>query len=131
MASSVDAACTANRCQNFAREIQWLFQWLLKRISRYAPNGVFDVWGSPLINDALELPCGRQLANRICKAAMTEGLADAHDNATLAHRRLYSTWARGGAAVLLTGNIMIDRRYLERSGNVVVEDDAGLAQLRD
>lgn len=84
-----------------------------------------------MINDALELPCGRQLANRICKAAMTEGLADAHDNATLAHRRLYSTWARGGAAVLLTGNIMIDRRYLERSGNVVVEDDAGLAQLRD
>jgi 2,4-dienoyl-CoA reductase-like NADH-dependent reductase (Old Yellow Enzyme family) len=32
--------------------------------------------------------------------------------------------------VLLSGNIMIDHRYLERAGNVVVEDDSGLQQLR-
>lgn len=83
-----------------------------------------------MINDVLTLPCGRQLANRICKAAMTEGLADARDNATPLHQRLYSTWARGGAALLLTGNIMIDRRYLERAGNVVVEDESGAEQLR-
>jgi 2,4-dienoyl-CoA reductase-like NADH-dependent reductase (Old Yellow Enzyme family) len=58
---------------------------------------------------------------------MTEGLADARDHATPLHQRLYATWARGGAALLLTGNIMIDRRYLERAGNVVVEDDSGAA----
>ncbi len=83
-----------------------------------------------MIEEPLTLPCGHTVANRICKAAMTEGLADAHDRATAAHRRLYSTWARGGAAILLSGNRMIDRRYLERSGNVVLEDDSGLAQLR-
>lgn len=83
-----------------------------------------------MIEQTLTLPCGHMVANRICKAAMTEGLADAHDQATAAHHRLYSTWARGGAAILLTGNLMIDRCYLERAGNVVLEDDAGLAQLR-
>lgn len=61
---------------------------------------------------------------------MTEGLADRYDHATTAHQRLYQTWAQGGAALLLTGNIMVDRRYLERSGNVVVEDDSGLETLR-
>jgi len=83
-----------------------------------------------LIEQSLTLPCGHPVPNRLCKAAMTEGLADAHDHATAAHRRLYTTWARGGAAILLTGNIMVDRRYLERAGNVVVEDASGLAQLR-
>lgn len=83
-----------------------------------------------MIEQALTLPCGHHVANRICKSAMTEGLADTHDHATAAHQRLYSTWARGGAAIHLSGNIMVDRRYLERSGNVVVEDESGLAQLR-
>jgi 2,4-dienoyl-CoA reductase-like NADH-dependent reductase (Old Yellow Enzyme family) len=68
--------------------------------------------------------------NRLCKSAMTEGLANAHDRATTAHQRLYSTWARGGAAILMSGNIMIDRRYLERAGNVVVEDASGSSALR-
>lgn len=83
-----------------------------------------------MIEQPLRLPCGHQLANRLCKAAMTEGLADAQDRATAAHQRLYSSWACGGAAMLLTGNLMIDRRYLERAGNVVTEDATGLAQLR-
>ncbi len=83
-----------------------------------------------MIEQSLTLPCGHRVANRLCKSAMTEGLADAHDHATAAHQRLYSTWARGGAAIQLSGNIMIDRRYLERSGNVVAEGDSGLPQLR-
>ena len=83
-----------------------------------------------MIDQPLKLPCGHTLANRLCKAAMTEGLADVHDNATPAHQRLYASWARGGAALLLSGNIMVDRRYLERAGNVVLEDDSGLPALR-
>ena len=83
-----------------------------------------------MIDQPLKLPCGHTLANRLCKAAMTEGLADVHDNATPAHQRLYASWARGGAARLLSGNIMVDRRYLERAGNVVLEDDSGLPALR-
>jgi 2,4-dienoyl-CoA reductase-like NADH-dependent reductase (Old Yellow Enzyme family) len=83
-----------------------------------------------VIDQPLTLPCGHTLTNRLCKAAMTEGLADAHDNATPGHQRLYATWARGGAALLLSGNIMVDRRYLERAGNVVLEEGSGLAPLR-
>lgn len=83
-----------------------------------------------MIEHSLTLPCGHTVANRLCKASMTEGLADAHDRPTRAHERLYASWARGGAAVLLSGNIMIDHRYLERAGNVVVERGIDLAPLR-
>lgn len=61
---------------------------------------------------------------------MTEGLARAKGGATAQHQELYARWAKGGASVLLSGNIMIDGRFLERAGNVVVEDETGLAGLR-
>ncbi|MCL6414114.1 NADH:flavin oxidoreductase/NADH oxidase family protein [Aestuariirhabdus sp. Z084] len=82
--------------------------------------------GSPL-----SLPCGAQINNRIGKSAMTEGLADAEDNPTPEHLRLYQRWSEGGAGLHITGNVMIDRRYLERAGNVVIEDDRALQQLSD
>ena len=68
---------------------------------------------SPL-QQPLGLPCGVNLPNRIAKAAMTEGLADADDRATEAHQRLYRRWSAGGAGLLITGNVMVDRHYLER-----------------
>lgn len=83
-----------------------------------------------MLEQTLSLPCAHTLANRFCKAATTEGLADPKGQATAAHQRLYATWAKGGAAMLISGNIMIDRRYLERAGNVVVEDDAGIGALK-
>jgi 2,4-dienoyl-CoA reductase-like NADH-dependent reductase (Old Yellow Enzyme family) len=83
-----------------------------------------------MIEQPLTLPCGHTIKNRFIKAAMTEGLATPADNATTAHQVLYKTWAKGGAAVLVSGNIMVDRRYLERAGNVVVEDEQALAQLK-
>ena len=73
------------------------------------------------INDALELPCGVRIKNRICKGAMTEGLADAQNRATSKHVNLYDKWSSGGAGILLTGNVQVDHRYLERPGNVVIE----------
>jgi 2,4-dienoyl-CoA reductase-like NADH-dependent reductase (Old Yellow Enzyme family) len=79
----------------------------------------------------LDLPCGAVLPNRIAKAAMTEGLADEEDRATERHVRLYRRWSEGGAGLLLTGNVMVDRRYLERPGNVVVDGNGGLDRLRD
>ncbi|MBW2191514.1 MAG: NADH:flavin oxidoreductase, partial [Deltaproteobacteria bacterium] len=62
----------------------------------------------------LVLPCGASLPNRFCKSAMTEGLADADDRATERHETLYRRWSEGGAGLLLTGNVQVDRRYLER-----------------
>lgn len=83
-----------------------------------------------MIFEKLELPCGKILKNRLAKAAMTEGLADSSDNPTPALNRLYKTWADGGAGLLVTGNVMVDRRYLERPGNVVLDAKCDLDALR-
>ena len=82
------------------------------------------------LQQPLTLPCGQIIPNRILKGAMTEGVADKQDNATEKHQTLYRTWSKGETGVLITGNIMVDRRYLERAGNVVVEDESGLPQLK-
>ncbi|MDJ0839092.1 MAG: NADH:flavin oxidoreductase/NADH oxidase family protein [Acidobacteriota bacterium] len=73
------------------------------------------------IAEPLTLPCGVVVPNRLAKAAMTEGLADARNYATPELARVYERWSLGGAGILLTGNVQIDRRYLERPGNVAVE----------
>ena len=80
--------------------------------------------------DPLRLPCGVTLPNRLLKSAMTEGLADVNDQPTAAHETLYRSWSQGATGTLITGNVMVDRRYLERPGNVVVEDDAVLPALQ-
>jgi 2,4-dienoyl-CoA reductase-like NADH-dependent reductase (Old Yellow Enzyme family) len=61
---------------------------------------------------------------------MTEGLADKFDLPTPALIQLYKTWSQGGTGLHITGNVMIDRRYLERAGNVVLEDDKDLELFR-
>ena len=81
------------------------------------------------ITDQLDLPCGEKIKNRICKGAMTEGLADDQNRATQKHVNLYDGWSQGGAAILLTGNVQIDHRYLERPGNVVIEGTQSNEQL--
>lgn len=85
---------------------------------------------SDLLAQPLVLPCGSRLPNRLCKAAMTEGLADPWLRATPRHETLYRRWSEGGAGLLVTGNVMIDRRVLERPGNVAVDGNGGLAQLK-
>lgn len=82
-----------------------------------------------LLNQSLALPSGGALKNRIAKAAMTEGLADPENRATARHVTLYRRWAEGGAGLLITGNVMIDRRYLERPGNVVIDGPQSEEQL--
>ncbi len=69
----------------------------------------------------LSLPCGAVLPNRLCKAAMTEGLSDRDLRATPRHARLYRAWSEGGAGLLVTGNVMVDRQVLERPGNVAID----------
>ena len=76
---------------------------------------------------SLTLPCGAVLPNRIAKAAMTEGLATPDGIPTAELERLYGTWSDGGAGLLITGNVIVDRDHLERPGNVVLDQppDAG------
>ena len=77
----------------------------------------------------LDLPCGARLSNRLCKSAMTEGLADRFNRATEAHVRLYRRWSHSGAGLLLSGNIQVDRWHLERPGNVAIDANGGLDEL--
>lgn len=86
-----------------------------------------------MLSNALTLPCGAVLSNRLCKAAMTEGLATVEGRPTDALARLYGVWSDGGAGLLLSGNVQIDADHLERPGNVVVDcepDDAMCRQLQ-
>jgi 2,4-dienoyl-CoA reductase-like NADH-dependent reductase (Old Yellow Enzyme family) len=83
-----------------------------------------------LFSQSLTLPCGAVLPNRLSKAAMTEGLATAEGIPTAELARLYGLWSDGGAGMLLSGNIIIDKDHLERPGNVVI-DRPPSPQMRD
>ncbi|WP_288998703.1 NADH:flavin oxidoreductase/NADH oxidase family protein [uncultured Gemmobacter sp.] len=73
------------------------------------------------LDTPLPLPCGVSLPNRLGKSAMTEGCADHLGRATRDHETLYRLWGKGGTGLLITGNIQVDRRSLERPGNVRIE----------
>lgn len=78
----------------------------------------------------LTLPSGLVLPHRIAKAPMTENLADADNQPTPALEQLYRRWAQGAAGgLLITGNLMVDRRFLERSRNVVADEHLDVARL--
>jgi 2,4-dienoyl-CoA reductase-like NADH-dependent reductase (Old Yellow Enzyme family) len=74
-----------------------------------------------ILSEPLTLPCGSTIPNRLCKAAMTEGLATKAGEASEALTRLYGTWSDGGSGLLLSGNILIDAYHLERPGNVIID----------
>jgi 2,4-dienoyl-CoA reductase-like NADH-dependent reductase (Old Yellow Enzyme family) len=61
---------------------------------------------------------------------MSEGMADTRNHATPRLETLYRRWANSGAGLLLSGNIQVDRRHLERPLNIVAEDRGGLEALR-
>ena len=75
------------------------------------------------LSTPLALPNGAIIPNRVAKAAMEENMADAGQLPGAALRALYSAWARGGAGLILTGNVMIDGRALTGPGGLVLERD--------
>ncbi|MCI3207957.1 NADH:flavin oxidoreductase/NADH oxidase family protein [Pandoraea capi] len=79
---------------------------------------------------SLMLPNGTFIPNRIAKAAMEENMADANHAPSDDLIRLYDAWARGGAGLIITGNVMIDARAMTGPGGVVLEDDRHLARFR-
>jgi 2,4-dienoyl-CoA reductase-like NADH-dependent reductase (Old Yellow Enzyme family) len=85
------------------------------------------------LSEPLTLLCGAVLPNRLAKAAMTERLSDSANRATGRHERLYRMWSEGGAGLLLTGNVQVDRKHLEAAGNVAIdgtENTDAIAALR-
>ena len=86
------------------------------------------------LSDPLTLPCGAVLPNRIAKAAMTEGLAAGDNRGNARFVELYRRWGEGGAGLLVTGNVLVDRWHLERGGNLAIAGEQpkeALAWLAD
>ncbi len=82
------------------------------------------------LHDKLVLPNGSEIKNRFFKAAMSEGMADKHNRPTGKLVRLYETWAESEAGIVVTGNVMVDKRALGEPRNVVVENEKDLDLLK-
>lgn len=78
----------------------------------------------------LTLRNGQVLPNRFMKSALSEALGDRDCGPTDKLERLYSRWAAGNYGLVVTGNVMIDRRHRGEPGNVVIEDERHLDGLR-
>ena len=74
-----------------------------------------------ILKSKLILPCGKTLKNRICKSALTERIAEGNNLVNQKHLNLYEKWAEGNVGTVLTGNVQVDKRYLESAGNVAIE----------
>lgn len=83
-----------------------------------------------MIDKPFTLPCGAVLKNRLVKSAMTERISNKKFEPTAEHERLYSDWSDTGAGLLITGNVVIDRKHLESAGNVCFDDDKMLPKLK-
>jgi 2,4-dienoyl-CoA reductase-like NADH-dependent reductase (Old Yellow Enzyme family) len=83
-----------------------------------------------LLAEPLTLRCGAVLPHRLAKSALSEQLGDRRNRPGRELVELYRTWSRGGAGVLLTGNVMVDPAALGEPRNVAVpaHGDAGVFQ---
>lgn len=79
---------------------------------------------------SLQLPNGTRLPNRIGKSAMEENLAALDQGPSDELLRLYQAWAEGGTGLLISGNVMVDRRGMTGPGGVVLEDAHLLDRFR-
>lgn len=85
---------------------------------------------SPLF-EPLTLPNGTTVPNRLCKAAMEENLAV--QPGQLPGEKLftlYERWARGGAGMILSGNVMVDPSALTGPGAVVLQKGTDLTPFK-
>ncbi|MBB3122409.1 NADH:flavin oxidoreductase/NADH oxidase family protein [Pseudoduganella violacea] len=78
----------------------------------------------------LTLPNGSVIRNRLAKAAMEENMADEHQAPSDHLIKLYQSWADGGVGLIITGNVMIDRRAMTGPGGVVLETEAFIERFK-
>lgn len=77
------------------------------------------------------LPNGVKMKNRLSKAAMTEHMADPSTNLPNdMHLEAYKAWSDGGLGMNISGNVQVDRRYLEAPRNVSLEKDTPLEMFQ-
>lgn len=78
----------------------------------------------------LALRRGPSLPNRLAKAAMSENLASGDGAPTRILIELYRSLARGGAGLLISGNVIVAPEGRTEPNNVVLTDDRHLEGLR-
>ncbi|GAB3068158.1 NADH:flavin oxidoreductase/NADH oxidase family protein [Salinicoccus sesuvii] len=83
------------------------------------------------VAEPLKLKNSVELKNRFFKSAMSETMANKRNQPNEKHIQLYRAWATGGAGVVVTGNVMVDRNALGEPGNVVIEDEQDIDILRE
>lgn len=81
------------------------------------------------LTEPFALPNGTVLPNRLAKAALSECLSSEDFAPGNEIKTLYRRWAANGEGLTITGNVMVDRRYIGEPGNVVVEDERHFADL--
>lgn len=72
----------------------------------------------------LSLASGTELPNRIAKAAMEENMAAADQLPGERLFELYRRWSRGGAGLLITGNVMVHAEAMTGPAGVVLDADS-------
>lgn len=83
------------------------------------------------LNTPIKLARGEEIKNRLLKSAMSEALGSTDNRVTSAYPRLYRAWAKGGTGLVITGNVMIDRRALGEPNNVAIEDERDIQKLTE
>lgn len=86
---------------------------------------------SAKLSDQLQLPCGAILKNRMVKSAMSDSLGDGTGHPSESQFRLYRTWADGGLAAAIIGEVQGSPFFAEKPGNLVLNASADLARFRE
>lgn len=95
-----------------------------------APDNTGDISPAEIIAQPFTLGCGQIIKNRLMKSAMSEALGTTDNHVTDGLVTLFDRWARGGTGLLVTGNVMVDRKALGEPNNVAVEDERDMALLQ-
>jgi 2,4-dienoyl-CoA reductase-like NADH-dependent reductase (Old Yellow Enzyme family) len=83
-----------------------------------------------VLSKELRLPNGITLSNRLAQSAMTEHLATGDGAPSWQLIEAYRRFAVSGAALIISGNVMVNGWSLEAPRNVVIEDERHMPQLR-
>lgn len=79
------------------------------------------------LSQSFNLPSGVVIPNRIAKSALSEGIAEKNGCPSEALFNLYERWGAGGAGILFSGNVMVDKAHLVNANVMIAEDEEFLA----
>lgn len=77
------------------------------------------------------LPNGETIKNRIAKTAIAENMASNKQQPNPQIALLDKTFAKGGAGLIITGNVMVDYRSMGSSGDVVLDENSDLEPFKN